>query len=723
MLVLFLATMVVFAVVAGWLGWRLAQQDRVLQGQQIRERLESAADLVAADLRRGLSRLENQIEALSLLDVGDLSAAVARAAETLPDDALLVLVRPAGVSAYPAGRLVYHPKVREPPALPTDTFAKGEAFEFRTRQYDRAIATFRRQSESVDESVRAGALLRLARVYRKAGRTQDALATYGELATLGGTPVEGLPAELLARHARCVLLASQARRVDLRSETRLFQEQLLAGAWTIDRSTFLHYTAEAETFVRLAEEDPEARDSSESSTDANRATPLEVRLRQALALAAGFEAMWQERDRLVAETGSPASRMNSDLSGHMQRELEGTSVLVLWRQTGDTMIGLVGGPGLVWKELVAPLLPLLGRQAAGLILADGAGRTLLSAGLPGEPVVPGRLQGAGSRASGVQSSRVPTARRTGLESGLPWELQILSANPAADRERLTGRRRLLLIGSALIVLLMAAGTYFTTRVVARELAVARLQSEFVSAVSHDFRTPLTSLRQVTDALADGRVAEDRRAGYYDIQVRAIDRLHRLVEGLLDFGRMEAGAREFDLRPIRARQWVEGVVSAFQTEVEKQGYRVELSWNGADRLASEEPMIEGDEPALTRALWNLLDNAVKYSLDCKTIWVDGRVTGTVGPEPESGSIGSAGMDRWFVVSVSDRGLGVDPAERRKIFSKFVRGAAAAVSSSTGTGLGLAIVERIVRAHDGEVEVDSRQNQGSVFRIRLPLRDAV
>lgn len=82
-----------------------------------------------------------------------------------------------------------------------------------------------------------------------------------------------------------------------------------------------------------------------------------------------------------------------------------------------------------------------------------------------------------------------------------------------------------------------------------------------------------------------------------------------------------------------------------------------------------------------------------------------------------------MDRWFVVSVSDRGLGVDPAERRTIFSKFVRGAAAAVSSSTGTGLGLAIVERIVRAHDGEVEVDSRQNQGSVFRIRLPLRDAV
>ena len=260
---------------------------------------------------------------------------------------------------------------------------------------------------------------------------------------------------------------------------------------------------------------------------------------------------------------------------------------------------------------------------------------------------------------------------------------------------------------------MVAATYFSSRAVARELAVARLQSEFVSAVSHDFRTPLTSLRQVTEALVGERVAAERRPAYYGIQLRAIDRLHRLVEGLVEFGRVEAGGREFEQRPIQVRAWVEGVVTAFQAEVDKQGYAIELSWSGVD------PVIEGDEPALTRALWNLLDNAVKYSPDCKTVWVDGRV-GDVEAGTTSSGRAAGRRNGCFVISVRDRGVGVAPAECRTIFDKFVRGSAAAASSSPGTGLGLAMVQHIVQAHGGAVEVDGASGPGSTFRMRLPLR---
>jgi signal transduction histidine kinase len=306
------------------------------------------------------------------------------------------------------------------------------------------------------------------------------------------------------------------------------------------------------------------------------------------------------------------------------------------------------------------------------------------------------------------------ARRTSAESGLPWELQVVSADPLADRARLAGRRRLLLFIATLVAVLLVAGTYFSSRAVARELEVARLQSEFVAAVSHDFRTPLTSLRQVTDALVGDRVAEDRRRDYYDIQKRGIDRLHWLVEGLLDFGRMEAGAREFERCPIAARQWVEEVVRDFQVEVDKQGYTVELAWDGA---AAE---IEGDGPALTRALWNVLDNAVKYSPDCKTVWVNCR--------HDAGSDNGAGPPgvrheaarEAVTISVRDRGLGIEPAERDEIFAKFVRGSAAAASPSSGTGLGLAMVAHTVEAHGGDIEIEGRRGEGTTFMIRLPAR---
>jgi len=711
--ILVLGTMVVVAATATWLVWRLAEQDRTLQDQQIRERLESAADLVAGELRQGLSGLERRLEALDALDVDARPAAAGRVGAQLPDDVLLVLAGPDRLSTYPPGRAVYHPTLPEPPRLPPDTFAEGEALEFRTGQYDRAITIFRRQAASTDTLIRAGALLRLARVQRKASQTDDALATYDELVVLGDTSVRGLPAELLARHARCAVLAGEDRLAELGTETAELQQRLLSGAWTIDRGTFLHYTEEAEMFRRLASGRDERRDTGGPGAVGRHAAPAEASLEDGFALATALDVLWEEWHR-TGGARDPRSDRLGDETRRMSVELEGAWMLLLWRGHGDSAVGLVGGPGLLWRELIAPLEPLLGRQAAALMVSDGAGHTLVTAGFP-EPVAPGaESYGAGSRATDAGGSQVPRIRRTLAESGLPWELQLVSADPNADRARVVGRQRVLLTVSGLVVLLVAAATYFSSRAVARELDVARLQSEFVSAVSHDFRTPLTSLRQVTEALAGDRVSVERRPAYYDIQLRAIDRLRRMVEGLLDFGRIEAGGREFEQRPIRVRPWVDRLVRSFQTEVDKQGYTVELSWSEAD------PVIEGDEPALTRAVWNLLDNAVKYSPTCKTVWVDGRVDGTPSTAAPSGNGGNGRDAGWLVLSVRDRGVGVAPTERRTIFGRFVRGSAAEASSSTGTGLGLAMVEHIVQAHGGAIEVEGKPGHGSTFSIRLPLR---
>ena len=211
---------------------------------------------------------------------------------------------------------------------------------------------------------------------------------------------------------------------------------------------------------------------------------------------------------------------------------------------------------------------------------------------------------------------------------------------------------------AMVAILISAGGYFIARAFARELAAARLQSDFVAAVSHEFRTPLASLQQLTENLAEGRVASDeRRQSYYQAQMRATGRLHRLVEGLLDFGRMEAGVLRYHFEELDLSALVRSIAEEFRQTVAELGYVVETS------LTIEPCLVKGDREALGRALWNLLDNAVKYSPDNKTIRL--RMTRAEGR---------------LAIAVDDRGLGIPEDEQKKIFGKFFRG-----SSSKTTGI--------------------------------------
>jgi len=707
LLLLFLCAMLLFVGATGWLGWRFLQQDRALDAQRVRERLENATDLVAGELRRELAEVEGGLARLSSLPEAELAAAAELLAAALGDDALIAIIGPEGTTAFPASRLIYQAWIPAPTLPPAGTYDEGEGHEFRTGRYDRAIVAYRAQAGSDDAIVRAGALLRVARTLRKSGRPDDALDVYDELDGLGNTPTEGLPAALRASHARCTLLLQEQRYSELQEQALELRTLLYAPAWAIDRPAFLHHAAEVERFLAAASDagiraKPERRSDASSFEQAS------------LALAAGVALLWEEGQREHASGVEPAGRLNV--------WLEGQPVLVLSQHHDGRLLGLVGGSRFLSDRLLASSLPLLRMHAAGLILTGADGETVLAANLPTNPDAardPGNLSSSGDptdptgfdpadRLAETSESAAWVVRRATNQTRLPWGLRIVSADPAADQERFTGRRRLLMTAAGMILLLVLAGTYFSTRVVARELEVARMQQEFVAAVSHDFRTPLTSLRQTTEALSGDRVPEPRRADYYGTQMRAIDRLQHMVEGLLDFARMEAGAEVFDRRLVPVRQWLEGVVDGFRRQVEQQGYAVEFAWTGADAMARI------DEEALARALWNLLDNAVKYSPDCKTVWVEAAVSDHPGAPPQRNMVGNG-----LTIRVRDQGVGVDPAEQRQIFAKFTRGSAAARSPGGGTGLGLALVQRIVAGHGGRIEVDSEPGQGSTFVIHLPI----
>ena len=268
------------------------------------------------------------------------------------------------------------------------------------------------------------------------------------------------------------------------------------------------------------------------------------------------------------------------------------------------------------------------------------------------------------------------------------------------RDAVPVRRRLLLSGLALAAILVLAGSTLVARAVSRELAVARLKSDFVSAVSHEFRTPLATLRQLTENLSDGRVGDEgRRQAYYQAQERATSRLSRLVERLLDFGRMEAGALRYRPEPLDLGKLVRSVVDEFEHVVADTGHRIEV------KIDPKVLPVRADGDALAQVVWNLLDNAIKYSPGRPAVWIE-----------------VAGEDGQAAVRVRDEGPGILPEERKDLFREFTRGAAARAGGVKGTGIGLAMVNHIVRAHRGRIRVDSAPGQGSTFTILLKTEPA-
>jgi two-component system phosphate regulon sensor histidine kinase PhoR len=298
---------------------------------------------------------------------------------------------------------------------------------------------------------------------------------------------------------------------------------------------------------------------------------------------------------------------------------------------------------------------------------------------------------------GTRDGRHPPAATvvSAESSGLPWNIVLAPVDQRAVVAQMATRRQLLLTGLAALLALVGGSSYLLWRGVTRELEVARQKSDFVAAVSHEFRTPLTALAHLAELLEeDDDLPPARRRELYAALGRNTSRLRRLVESLLDFARLEAGRRPYTLRPLAPAALTRAVVDEFQREAAR-----EVILDVDDRALRVAVMA--DDAALTNALWNLLDNAVKYSPATTPVRVD------VNRGPAD-----------VTIAVRDGGSGVPLAERRAIFDRFVRGARARELGVPGTGLGLALVTHIAAAHGGRIELDSEEGAGSTFRLVLP-----
>jgi signal transduction histidine kinase len=250
---------------------------------------------------------------------------------------------------------------------------------------------------------------------------------------------------------------------------------------------------------------------------------------------------------------------------------------------------------------------------------------------------------------------------------------------------------------AMLALALGFGVFFVAWAAAREVRLAELKSNFVSSVSHDLKTPLALIQLFAETLELGRLKSTERAmEYYRIINSEARKLTRLIDNILDFSKMEAGLRPYKVLPQNLGDIVERVLAALQSQFSQNRFTVRYE------PAGPMPTVLADIDAVQQAIENLLTNAMKYSGESRDIWVRTAV--------ENG---------YACVSVTDRGIGIPHRQQRKIFRKFYRVEADAVTGPQGCGLGLAIVDHTMRGHGGHVRVESEPMQGSTFTLCFPI----
>jgi len=227
------------------------------------------------------------------------------------------------------------------------------------------------------------------------------------------------------------------------------------------------------------------------------------------------------------------------------------------------------------------------------------------------------------------------------------------------------------------------------------------QRDLVANVSHELKTPLTSIRMFSELLSENRVADPaKQRAYLQIITAETARLTRLINNVLDFSRLERGEKKYNFRDADLLNIVRETVETYRPHLENCGFQLECN------LAAGQLPIRADTDAIAQIIVNLLSNAEKYSNGEKKILVE--AASLEGPLP------------CAEVKILDRGTGVPRGCEERIFEKFYRAHDSLSSGIQGSGLGLTLARQIARAHGGDVVYEPREGGGSIFALRLPLK---
>jgi signal transduction histidine kinase len=297
----------------------------------------------------------------------------------------------------------------------------------------------------------------------------------------------------------------------------------------------------------------------------------------------------------------------------------------------------------------------------------------------------------------VQSGAKPRTQvfTAATSSDSPWVLAVQHASGSLDIAAASTLRRNLAVGLGLLLLLgLAVAMIFISAL--RAKLFAQRQIDFVSSVTHEFRTPLAVIYSAGENLADGVAKSDRQVLRYGELIKGEGRkLTGMIEQILDFAGANSGRRRFTFTDTSVDEVIRNAVDECRPLIENKNFDVQVD------IAESLPPMHADKAALSQVVQNLLANSIKYS--------NGSSWARVSAENGDGRIR---------IIVEDRGLGISKKDLRQIFAPFYRSKSVVDAQIHGNGLGLSLVRQIVDAHKGKISVESEPGKGSKFTIELP-----
>jgi signal transduction histidine kinase/tetratricopeptide (TPR) repeat protein len=683
-IIYYLLAIVVPSIVLGMLAFRGVKNDQALVEREQRRALQSAGRQINDSLDAILKQIE--INFLSLPDSLAIPENI-----TFSDSNLFSFV-----NSYPIATGVFYISERNEVAVLNNNllyvpdksldFLKGrEPGQFRTileygwqmefvrKEYLTAIDYYRKAMPDVgSDQDRAEIYNAIARLQKKLGRFDEALSTYSILINNYSDFYiqNNIPLGMAAMFESGNLYLQIQ---DIGQCLEIVDELLVnleGSRWPINYPTYANIISKITEMIGTIRETTEIEDSLFKKPEA---------ILEKLSLLEDRTAYLLTIPELAGAINSAKSSGSNIINNRLLLEREGQFYFIFLSPSMEKgQWGIVYNQEKFLYEKVYPyVMDIAGGVAISWKLINNYGKQL---------IISKNFQPDGNPVNYSFSSALP-----------PWTLVFYPKEGGLLASLVRSGQGIFFYIFLLIVIILGLGLFFTLYVTNNELSLAKMRSNFITTVTHEFKSPLTSIRQMAEMLEGGRVpSRERQQKYFGAMVQESERLSHLIDNILDFSRMEAGMKEFHFEKDNLACMTEEMVQSFQSHLADKGFQIDFK--------SQESIPDSffDRNAIKQVIQNLMDNACKYSGNSKKIEV---------------KVASSESD--VTLSVRDFGIGIRKDEQDKIFSQFYRAGDELSQQVKGSGIGLTIVKQIVDAHKGHIILMSEPGNGSEFRIVLPL----
>ncbi len=689
-ILLFFTLLGIPSAVLGYLALRGIMNDRALAENELIAEHERAARAVAGHIDVTIMDLEADLlracAGSGRWDSPEMRLVASQLRSARPLRGYLFITRSAHLLLLPGTQLMY---TAEGEARGIADVAvtwqvredSGAYYEYRRHDYRNALAWYQRELHSRRQpEQQVPVFFAIARCQRALSQIPAAVETYstlsanyGRASLAGGFPV-GLAAEL-----EIAQLASDCQSPDSAArKLRSLLAQLTRGDWLLDRGQYQFAVSEIQSEMR----EVVSKAGPDSSSIVAEFAAVEMERNQRFLLT----------ERILTFKRDFVPFLLDSLRWNQRRG----QTLRQARRVGDFLFGVIATPCFAESD---------GRTAlAGVLLMLDEEGPLFASAVLAQSRLPAKTIARVTDEQGKIIAGLPMSQRARLTiqeklaGGFPpWVITLFHQDRTVLEELLSSRRSIYVVTLLLVLALLIAGGSLLWRIMAKELELANLQSDFVSMVSHELRSPLTSIRQLAEMLQTNRVpSEERRTQYYDVIVQQSERLSRLVENILDFSRIEQGKLQLDPEELDLQEFVRSIVGTIQNRLLNTALTISV------QASDQFPALSVDRQAMGEAITNIIDNAIKYSGDSNVV-----------------EIHLFRKADAVCIAVRDYGIGIDKEDLRKVFQKFYRAAHPAGRLVRGSGLGLPLANSIVEAHGGTITAESEPGKGSTFTIVLPL----